>query len=497
LSDKQLSAGPFTIDAARGAVTRDGRPIALGQRAVALLAALAEAGGAPVSKAGLMERAWPGTMVEEGNLTVQIAALRKALGSGEGGHDWIATVPRIGYRLTLPRTGNAAEADLLQPALAVLPFQNLGGDPEQDWFADGVVEDIITALSRFTSFAVIARNSSFAYKGRAMDVRQVAKELGVRYVLEGSVRRSGNKLRIAAQLVDGTSGANLWARNLDGVMDDVFGFQDEITASVAAVVGPSIEKAEMERSRRDRPGSVASYDIYLRARSRIQAETESQNRDACAFLLEALSKEPNNAGLLAFAAWTFGHRVTMGWPPLGPDDREKCIAFARRGLEVAAGDATVLAHCGIALVEIGREYDRGMAVLDTAAGVAHLHCGSVEKALSLFHRSCRLSPADPMTYIALGGIAHAHMILESYEEALTWALRAVAINQKYDPAYWMLVAAHAHCGRLAEARRYLDELLELAPELTIARLREGQAAKDPSRLAAILDGLRIAGLPEG
>ena len=186
----------------------------------------------------------------------------------------------------------------VRPALAVLPFTNLSGDPEQDYFADGVVDDIITAFSRFTSFAVIARNSSFVYKGRAVDVRQVAKELGVRYVLEGSLRRAGNRLRIVAQLVDGVSGVHLWAEHFDGSVSDVFAFQDRITADVALKVGPQIQMAEIERSRRERPGSVAVYDTYLQAIPMINNETAKENAEAYALLTRALSLEPENAQLL-------------------------------------------------------------------------------------------------------------------------------------------------------------------------------------------------------
>jgi TolB-like protein len=214
-----------------------------------------------------MDAAWPGTAVEESNLSVQIASLRKLLGSAVG-HEWIVTIPRVGYRFvaepegTTPVQTPAAHSETVLPSLAVLPFHNLGGDPEQDYFADGVVEDIITALSRFKSFAVISRNSSFVYKGRAVDVRQVAKDLGVRYVLEGSVRRSGGRLRIAAQLVEGATGAHLWAGNLDGALDEVFDFQDKITE-----LGPQSQKKSSisrDTSLGERP-SVADWTTKSRA----------------------------------------------------------------------------------------------------------------------------------------------------------------------------------------------------------------------------------------
>jgi TolB-like protein len=311
---EQAAFGPFLLDAARGTLSRDGAPVPLGQRALAVLAALAEAAGRTVAKEELLARAWPGAIVEEGNLTVQIAALRKAMGEGQG---WILTVPRVGYRLAAPAP---APGPAVIPSLAVLPFANLGADPEQEWFSDGVVDDIVTALSRFRSFAVVARTSSFAYKGRATDVRQVARELGVRYVLEGSVRRAGDTLRISAQLVDGGTGAHLWAERFDGSLDEVFDFQDRITADVAFIVEPQIQMAEIERSRRERPGSIAAYDACLQAIPMINKQTVKENAAAYALLTRALAQEPNNPLLLSHAAWALGHRSAMGWPPIGPND---------------------------------------------------------------------------------------------------------------------------------------------------------------------------------
>ena len=252
-----ISFGPFVLDRGAQALLSGGRPVALGQRGYALLDALARADG-NLSKTALMDAAWPGTIVEEGNLTVQIAALRKALGTRPDGSEWIVTVPRVGYRLV--RSGEASHPDAGIPAMIVLPFHNLGGDPEQDYFADGIVDDLITALSRFTSFAVMGRSASFALKGRAADVPQLAAELGVRYVLEGSVRRARDRLRITAQLADGTSGAPLWAQQFDGTTEDVFEFQDRIVESIVGIVEPRIQRsATWSRAASDSP---PSYDGY-------------------------------------------------------------------------------------------------------------------------------------------------------------------------------------------------------------------------------------------
>ncbi|SCW86934.1 TolB amino-terminal domain-containing protein [Rhizobium mongolense subsp. loessense] len=504
--------GDFVLEPGRGLLRRSGKSVALGQRGLALLETLLEAQGGVVSKTHLMGRAWPDTIVEESNLTVQIAALRKALGTAPDGRDWITTIPRIGYRF-VGAGGTAGEADIVFPAkptLAVLPFANVSGDPNQNYFADGAVNDVITALSRFKSFAVVSRHFSFAYKESSPDVRVVAKELGVTYILEGSVRRLGNRLRIATQLLDGGSGTHLWAQTFDGELDDIFDFQDRITESVATLIEPHIQAAEIERSRRERPGSIAAYDIYLQALAKISTECEKDNAEAYALLKQGLEAEPNNALLLAHAAWALEHRHTMGWPSLVSDDVQECAALARRGLEHAAGDAIVMAHCGVALLQTAKDYDWAVAVLQSAAkanpnnlmvvvraGLAHLHCGSLEEALTYFHRANRLSPGDRGAHFSLCGIADVHMIRGDYSEAIVWAARALASNPNFDPTLWVLIAANAHLGREEEAQRYLRELRHVAPEVTIARIKAGQPAKDPTRIAALLEGLRKAGLVEG
>lgn len=500
--------GPFVLDPARG-LLRDGEPVALGQRALALLAALVEAGGEAVSKTELMERAWPGVIVEEGNLTVQVAALRKALGTAPHGGDWIATVPRLGYRL--PRPEPVAEAALPErPALAVLPFQNLGGDPAQDWFADGVVTEIIGALARFRSFAVVSRFSSFVYKGRAVDVRQAARELDVRYVMEGSVRRAGDRLRISAQLVDGESGAHIWADQFDGGVEDVFDFQDSITETVATMVAPAIGSAELERSRRERPGSLAAYDIYLKAQAHISAETQDDNATAHRLLAEALAIEPDNPLILAHAAWVLEHRNAMGWPPAGTDDTERCVAFARRALSHATGDPRVTTLCGMALLQTGKQYDWGLEVVRaaaaanpndalavSAAGIATMHCGDLDEAAERLQRAVRLCANGIAARLPLTGMAHLENIRGNHQQALGWATRSLAVNPHFDPTYWNLIAANALLGRMEEARRLLGEYRRIAPGVTLASIRAGQPAKHPERIEPVLDGLRLAGMAEG
>ncbi len=458
------SIGPFTFDPVRGALTRDGTVTPLGQRGTALLTALFAAGGSAVSKADLMEAGWPGLAVEEGNLTVQIAALRKALGTGPQGQEWIVTVPRVGYRLIVPPADATIAEPAGRPVLAVLPFQNLSGDADSDYFADGIVADIITALSRFRSLAVLSRNSSFAYKGRAADTRTIAKELGAGYLLEGSVRRAGDRLRITAQLVDGANGTTLWTDRFDGDFSEIFDFQDRITESVATLVAPAIEASELAHSRRERPESAATYDLFLRARECINDESVAGNAKAIALLTEALKREPDNALLLSHAAWALEHGTAMGWPHIGPEERERCVEYARRGIRLADGNPRVMAHCAVALVQTGKDYDGGMAVIEqaaranpndlyvlTAAGVLTMHCGDLDRAMDYFERALRLGPNDPFSRFALTGTAHVHVLRGNYPAALDSAARSLAINDRFDATYWMLIAANAHLGRMEQA----------------------------------------------
>jgi len=396
-----------------------------------------------------------------------------------------------------------------RPSVAVLPFDNMGGDDEQEYFADGVVEDIITALSRFKDFAVIARNSSFVYKGRAVDVREVSRELGVRYLLEGSVRRSGNRLRITAQLIDAATGAHLWADKFDGTLEDVFDFQDRITATVASIVEPAIRWAEIERSRRERPDSVEAYDLYLRALPMHLSQTEAANAEAIALLLKAIELEPNNPTYLVYAGNAMLHRAAQGWPAIGDDDHQRGIELVERALANARDDAVILSLCAMMLIHNVKDYDRGLELSRRAvalnpnnltvmmfAGIAQLHLGSLDEAIAYSEHAIRLSPAVDGAHWPLTAIAHAHVVRGDYEQAIAWAKRSVSSNPSYVCTYWMLAAANAHLGRMDEARRHVATLKRLAPESTISRIWDGQPQKDASRLAAVLEGLGMAGLEE-
>jgi TolB-like protein/class 3 adenylate cyclase len=259
-----------------------------------------------------------------------------------------------------PGVGRSAPARPTKPSIAVLPFTNMSGDPEQEYFADGMVEDIITALSRFNQLFVIARNSSFTYKGRAVDIRQVARELGVRFVLEGSVRRSGTRVRITGQLIDAATGAHLRADKFDGDLEDVFDLQDKITTSVVGAIEPTLRKAEIERARRRPIENLDAYDLYLRALPHVYAFRPDENLAALKLLGKAIELDPTYAPALGFAAWCYEQRLVRGWPPVGQDDARTAIALAQRAIAADSDDAMVVAGAGFVLVMVGRDYDTGL-----------------------------------------------------------------------------------------------------------------------------------------
>ncbi|HWP16103.1 MAG TPA: winged helix-turn-helix domain-containing protein, partial [Xanthobacteraceae bacterium] len=299
--------GPFRLDADAGILFQGAEPIPLGQRAVALLALLVQRAGLPVAKEALIEAAWPAQAIEDSNLTVQIAAIRRVFEELADGSDWIETLPRRGYRYIGPAvashdldpaaTAHPAAGLALpdKPSVAVLPFSNLSGDPEHDYFADGMVDDIITGLARINWLFVIARNSTFTYKGRAVDVKQVGRELGVRYVLEGSVRKAGRSVRVTAQMIDASTGAHVWAERYDRSSDDIFALQDEIALSAVGAIAPSVRRAEIDRVKRKRPDSLDAYDLVLRAQVDVDSGMPEQVTRALVMLDRAIELDPTYA----------------------------------------------------------------------------------------------------------------------------------------------------------------------------------------------------------
>lgn len=498
--------GPFTLTG--GSLRRDGKPVTVGQRALALLDALAAADG-PVDKATLIQAAWPDAIVEEGNLTVQIAGLRKALGTRPDGQEWIVTVPRVGYRLVRNVAPMAAERTDRVPSIAVLPFQNMSSDPEQDYFADGVVEDIITALSRFDSILVTARNSSFVFKGRAVDIRDVAKHLCVRYVLEGSVRRSHNSLRITAQLIDGETGEHLWAEHFDGPLEDVFAMQDKITAGVVALVEPLIQRAEIERTRLKSPTSLGSYDLYLQAMSLALSTEPGANERAAALIERSLAIDPDFPPALAVGASIELARFDRQQAGASEEARRRGLDYAHRALRAEGIDATTRAVAALGVIILGLEYDAGMAALRRAvaenpnssrvlgyAGVGATRASELEEAERYVTRAIELNPTDFGGQWQYTGMAHIRLSQRRFDDAVAWANKAMALSSSNPITIWFMTAALAHLGRRDEAVHWRKRLEEVLPSCTLATIRVGQSMRNPEHLEVIIDGLRLAGVRE-
>jgi adenylate cyclase len=405
--------------------------------------------------------------------------------------------------------GHAAPAAPVKPSIAVLPFTNMSGDPEQEYFADGMVEDIITALSRFEQLFVIARNSSFTYKGRAVDVRQVARELAVRFVLEGSVRKSASRVRITGQLIDAETGAHLWANKFDGGLEDVFELQDKITESVVGAIEPTLRKVEIERARRRPVENLDAYDLYLRALPHVYAFRPEENLIGLQLLGKAIELQPAYAPALAYAAWCYEQRIVRGWSQVGQDDAGTAIALARRALAAGPDDAMALVAGGFVLVMVARDYDTGLDAVRRAlelnpgsgfvaglSGAAQVFGGSPEDALVHAERAMALSPVDPGFFMFLTIAGLAHLFSSRPDPALELAKRSAALYPDWDTTYWVLVPANVQLGRMSEARSALAKLVSLSPGLTISVARQRLPLRNPASLGMILDNLHKAGLPD-
>jgi adenylate cyclase len=402
--------------------------------------------------------------------------------------------------------GRLALPDL--PSLVVLPFQNMDGDPAQEYFADGMVEEITTALSRIRRLFVIARNSAFAYKGRAMDVRQVGCELGVRYALEGSVRRAGGRIRITAQLLEAAAGAHVWAERFDGDIAEVFELQDRVAEAVAAAIEPSLRLAEVERARRKPTGSLGAYDLYLRAFPHHYAKTKADSDAALDLLRRAVALDPAFVQAKAFTAYSIMIREVQGW--LGPGERAEGARLAREALSNGRDDPATLRCAGQAIAWLGHDRERGLAAVERAlllnsnsaqthgaAAWMLLYVGRPERAIGLFRRAIRLSPLDPELSYFLSGLGYAYLMARRFDEALEAGLRAVAEMPDRGTGHRVVVAALHALGRTEEATAAAGRYREANP--AGARVfADRVAAKfiDRAFVATMVEGLRAAGLPE-
>ena len=396
-----------------------------------------------------------------------------------------------------------------RPSIAVLPFTNMSGDAEQEYFADGMVEEIITQLSHMRWLSVIARNSSFTYKGKSVDVKQVGRELGVRYVLEGSVRKSGNRVRITGQLIDTLTAAHLWADRFDGAIEDIFDLQDQVTASVIGAISPKLEQAEIERAKRKPTESLDAYDYYLRGMASHNQWTRESNEEALRLFYRAIELDPGFATAHGLAAWSFVWRKMNGWI----DDRGEELAeverLARRAVELGPDDVVALAGGGYALVFVVHALDDGAAAIERAlelnpnhawtlhsSGWTKAFLGESDAAIEQLSRAIRLSPLDPHIFRAHGALALAHLLAGRYDEAIKWAEVSLRQRPNYIAAMRELAAANALAGRLPEAQKVMAQVREVTPAMRVSKVKTWLPLRRPDDLKRLEDGLRLAGLPE-
>jgi TolB-like protein/DNA-binding SARP family transcriptional activator/Tfp pilus assembly protein PilF len=396
-----------------------------------------------------------------------------------------------------------------KPSIAVLPFQNLSGDPEQEYFADGVVEEIITALSRMRWLFVIARNSSFTYKGRAVDVKQIGRELGVRYVLEGSVRKAGSRVRIAGQFIDSSTGATLWADRVEGGLEDIFDLQDRVTTSVVSAIAPKLEQAEIERAKRKPTESLDAYDHYLRGLACVHRWARADNDQALAHFDRAIGLDPDFASAYGMASRCYSQRKVSGWMVDRAREAAEAERLARRAATLGKDDAVALHAAGMTLAYVGGDLDGGAALIDQALALnpnlawAWLFSGWVrvwlsqpDLAIEHITRAMRLSPFDPHVFNMQAAMASAHFFAGRYAEASSWAETASREQPNHLIAACIVAASGALGGRIAEATAAMARLRQLEPSLRCSTLADLLPLRRAEDFARLTEGLRAAGLPE-
>jgi TolB-like protein/Flp pilus assembly protein TadD len=475
-----------------------------------------------VSRDDLIASVWAGRIVSESALTTRINAARSAV--SDNGHDQrlIKTLLRKGVRFVgavheqqgqdgaMVQAGARPALTLPdRPSIAVLPFPNMGGDPEQDYFADGMTEEVITALSRCSWLFVIARNSSFTYKGKAVDVRQVGRELGVRYVLEGSVRRGGNRLRFAGRLIDASSGAQIWADRFDGDMSDVFELQDRFAESVVAAIEPTLQIAEIGRLKQKPAANLDAYDLLLRAQQLEYEFAEESLAAALGCLRQALAIDPNYAPALALAAYCYAGGSIQGWSQNAEVDAADGLRLVSRALELGKDDSNVLWMAAYATRRLAKDVERARelahralalnansAIAMAVAGWMEAELGNSAKALELLRRAQRLSPRDPRGWFFASGMALAHVVVGEFEAAAACARMAVDQNPRSTIALRFLAGSLARLGQKDKAASALRDMLKIEPRLTLATLRSRLVGIDEHVWNKVAQGLRLAGLPD-
>jgi TolB-like protein/DNA-binding response OmpR family regulator len=500
-------------------VDSEGQEVPLTRAESLLLAAFARSPGRVLSRDELRHAAF-GRRAEpyERSIDMHIARLRQKIEHDPKLPRSIITVPGAGYKFMgrLQRdTGSGAEATRAalrlpdKPSIAVLPFENMSGDPEQNYFADGVVEDIITALSRMRWLFVIARNSSFVYKGRAADVKQVGRELGVRYVLEGSLRKSADRIRISGRLIDALTAAQLWADHFESAPDEIFGLQDRMTTRVVSAIAPRLEQAEMARAAQKPTENLNSYDYFLRGMACLHQWKKEDVQEALQLFYRAIELDPKFASAYGAAAQCYANRKAHRWMTDRAQEIAETERLATRAVALGRDDAFALSSGGQALAYVVGDLEGGLACIDRALALnpnlaaawyhgawVRIFLGEPEVAIEQLERAMRLSPLDPRLGLMETALAFAHCFAGRYQEASLWADRAIRDAPDFGIAAYICATTHALAGRPVVAHSVMARIRQFDPTRRISHLKEDiplRRSEDYSRLA---DGLRKAGLPE-
>ena len=511
----------YCLDIARRELRRDGALITVEPQIFDLLQYLIANRERVVSKDDLIASVWNGRIVSESTLSSSITIARQAIGDSGDQQRLVRTFARKGIRFVgkvqeesaagASSAGQPAAALPLpdRPSIAVLPFNNLSGDPEQEYFADGMVEEIITALSHMRWLFVIARNSSFTYKGRSVDVKQVGRELGVRYVLEGSVRRAANRARITAQLIDASTGSHLWADRFEGTLEDIFDLQDQVTGSVVGSIAPQLERAEIERATRKPTENLDAYDYFLKGMANVHLWTKDANHEALRLLYRAIELDPNFAAAYGLAVRCYSQRMASGWVIDREHEKFETERLARRAAELGPDVPIALCTAGLGLAQVAGEIDDGAALIARSlelnpnlawawlfSGWVKVLGGNPEEAIEPISRAMRLSPQDPHIFNMQGVIAWAYFLAGRYDEASVWAEKAVRYHPNYLLGSLIHPASKAYAGKLDEAQQAMARLRKLDPKLRISNLTDLVPLRRQVDATKFADGLRRAGLPE-
>jgi TolB-like protein len=518
----------YCLDADRRELKRGSELIATGPKVFDLLLFLVQNREQVVTRDDLLHSVWGGRIVSESTLTSHINAVRKAIGDTGKEQRLIRTVSRRGLRFvgkiaeqelpaSIPVVAVGIADDKLAPVLAlpdspsiaVLPFRNLGGNVEQEYFADGIVEEIITALSRIRWLFVIAHSSSFTYKGRRVDEKQVGRELGVRYVVEGSVRQFENRVRITGQLVDASTGIHIWADRFEGRLDDIFELQDQIATSVVGAIASQLERAEIERARRKPTGNLSAYDNYLRAMPHLHRGTRGAIDEALPLFYKAIELDREFASAHAMAAWCHFWRKINGWMTDRPQEIAEGVRLAHLAVELGKDDAVALTRGGHALAHLAGEVDSGIALIDKAlmlnpnlaaawylGGFLRTLRGDPDGSIDFLTRAMRFSPLDPEMFRMQAGMALSHLFAGRFDEASFWAEQSFRAAPSFLAAVAVVAASHAIAGRKEQARTAVEHLQKLDPTFRISGLENWLPIRQPEHLARFVTGLRKAGLPE-